>query len=70
MTTTMIELPTKPRITVDAERGDYAMRFVLYHRRSWKKMSLQERIEVLRQSADTLTTYAEQMRAEAEQLMT
>lgn len=64
----MLETPTKPRITVDAERGEYAMRFVLYHRRSWKKMSPQERVEVLRQGADTLATYAEQMRSEAEQL--
>lgn len=64
----MNETRTKPRITVEAERGEYAMRFVLHHRRSWKKMSPQERQEVLLQSAETLTTYAEQMRAEAEQL--
>lgn len=62
----MFEVPTKPRITVDApRRADYAMTFVLRYRRAWDKMSADERNMVLLQGADALDTIASQMRAEA-----
>lgn len=65
----MIETPTKPRITVDARRDEYAATFILRNRRSWDKMSLDERHEVLTQGAAALQEYAAQMLSEAEQML-
>lgn len=62
----LLEVPTKPRITVDPpRRDDYATTIVLRYRRSWNKMSLMEREAVLLQGADALDELARQMRAEA-----
>lgn len=65
----MFETPTKPRITVEARRDEYAATFKLRNRRSWDKMSPEERVAVLRQGATALEEYASQMRDEAEQML-
>lgn len=64
----MIELPTKPRITAEAKRDDYAISFIFRTRRSWRKMSLTDRRIALLEAADQLDTYAQQMREESEML--
>lgn len=64
----MINLPTKPRMTADVKRDDYTMTFVLRTRRSWRKLSLDERRTALLEGADQLDVYAQQMREEAEQI--
>lgn len=61
----MIEIPTKPRVIVETRRDDYAITFVLRNRRSWKKLSPEDRKVALLQGADALDVLAEQMRAEA-----
>lgn len=65
----MLNLPTKPRITAEATRGDYeVIALKLRVRRNWQKMSVDERHEALLESAAQLETYAQQMRDEAELL--
>lgn len=65
----MFETPTKPRITVEARRDEYTATFIVRSRRSWNKMSLDERYQVLSQGATALQEYAAQMLSEAEQLV-
>ena len=65
----MLNLPTKPRITAEATRGDYeVIALKLRVRRNWQKMSLDERYAALLESAEQLDVYAQQMREEAEML--
>lgn len=61
----MFEVPTKPRVIVETRRDDYAITFILRNRRSWKKLSPEDRKVALLQGADALDVLAEQMRAEA-----
>lgn len=61
----MIETPTKPRVIVETRRDDYAITFILRNRRSWKKLSPEDRKVALLQGADALDVLADQMRAEA-----
>lgn len=60
--------PSKSTLVVEARRDQYAATFVLRNRRSWAKMSVEERVNVLLHGAMTLEWYASQMREEAEQL--
>ena len=65
----MLNLPTKPRITAEATRGDYEVfALKLRVRRNWQKMSLDERYAALLEGAEKLDVYAQQMREEAEML--
>ena len=64
----MFEVPTKPRITPDVHRENYAMFFILRHRRNWEKMSVEERCAVLTEGATLLQEYAAQMLSEIELL--
>lgn len=65
----MLNLPTKPRVTAEATRGDYEIiALKLRVRRNWQKMSLDERYAALLESAEQLDVYAQQMREEAEML--
>jgi hypothetical protein len=63
-----LSVPTKPRITAEVTRGDYDITLKLRTRRSWRKLSLDERRAALLESADQLDVYAAQMREEAEQI--
>lgn len=66
---TMINLPIKPHITAEATRGDYEIiALKLRTRRSWRKLTLDERRAALLEGADQLDVYAQQMREEAEQI--
>ena len=51
--------------TDKAPRDDYSITFILRNRRSWQKLSPQDRKEALVQGADALEVLAAQMRAEA-----
>lgn len=65
----MLNLPTKPRITAEATRGDYEIiALKLRVRRNWQKMSLDERRMALLEGAEQLDAYAQQMREESEML--
>lgn len=61
----MIETPTKPRVIMETRRDDYAITFILRNRRSWQKLSPEDRKVALLQGADALDVLAQQMRAEA-----
>jgi hypothetical protein len=61
-----LSVPTKPRITAEVTRGDYDITLKLRVRRSWQKMTLDERRMVLLAGAEHLDEYARQMREEAE----
>ncbi len=63
---TFTAVPTKPRVTVETNRDDYSIRFVLRHRRAWSKLSPEDRRLALLQGADALTELAQQMRDEAD----
>jgi hypothetical protein len=58
--------PVKPRLTAEVKRDDYTMTFVLRTRRSWRKLSLDERRAALLEGAEQLDVYAQQMREEAD----
>lgn len=58
-------VPTKPRVIVETRRDDYAITFILRNRRSWQKLSPEDRKAALVQGADALEVLAAQMRAEA-----
>lgn len=65
----MLNLPTKPRITAEVTRGDYAITINLRYRRNWKKLSLRDRELVLEQCAEQLEQYASQMRKESHEVL-
>lgn len=64
----MIDLPTKPRITVETRRDPYAITFLLHLRKPWTTLSPEARITALQQGAEALDELAQQMRDEAKQL--
>lgn len=59
---------TQPRVISEAKRGDYAMQFILRHRRAWQAMKADERAAVLRAGAEELEKFVAQMREEADLL--
>ena len=59
-----------PLITIDQPvRDEYFMRFVLRHK-SWRSLPADQRAAVLAESASQLETWANQMREEAEIIVT
>lgn len=61
--------PTRqPVIIIEAARDDYAIRFSLRHRKSWRKLTPSQRGAILLAGATQLETRASQMRTEAADL--
>ena len=60
---------SQPPIVTEASREDYAMRFVIRHRKNARKMQPEQLATVLLAGAEQLETWASQMRAEAEELV-
>ena len=58
-------IKTQPPITIEASRDNYAMRFVIRHRRPANKLQPEQQAVILRASAEQLRTWAEQMDDEA-----
>lgn len=58
----------KPRIIPEIERDDYLVVVRLRYRRSWRKMTDNDRAEALGAMATQLRDYAEQMDAELQEL--
>ena len=61
----MLEVPTKTRVTVEVNRDEYSIKFILRHRRPWGKLSPEDRKLALQQGAAALEELVDQMRAEA-----
>lgn len=58
-------ITTKPAIVTELNRDEYAMRFVIRHRKNWRKMEPEQRATVLLAAAAQMEAWAGQMRDEA-----
>lgn len=54
-----------PSIVTELNRDEYAMRFVIRHRKDWRKMEPLQRATVLLAAAAQMEAWAGQMRDEA-----
>lgn len=65
-----VEWPRMRRepVTVDVRREEYVTVVSLRTRRSWRRLSAEERVTVLRVGAEQLQEVARQMLAEAEEV--
>lgn len=60
--------PRKPRVIIETMRDEYAIKFVLRHRKPWTKLPVADRQRALLEGADALDELAQQMRDEAMEL--
>lgn len=55
----------KPSLITEMARDEYAMRFVIRNRKSWRKLRPEQRSTILLAAAAQMETWAAQMREEA-----